>query len=99
MVLLHSIIKKLAGTDANSFRHLCVGLQFPNRPMRSRIGTQRDDARCSVVLHGLPEECFRRSNVASFAQPEIHGSTLLINCPIPVRPAAVHLYIGLVTTP
>jgi hypothetical protein len=52
-----------------------------------------------MMLHGLPEECFRRSNVALFAQPEIHCSALLITCPIQVRPAAVHLYIGLVTTP
>jgi hypothetical protein len=33
------------------------------------------------------------------AQPEIDCSTLLIHCTIQVRPAAVHLYIGLVTPP
>src|SRR3954453_6723094 len=98
MVLLHYIVEKLARADANSLRHLSVGLQFPNRPMRSRIGIERDDARPSIVLHGLPEECLRRSNVASFAQPEIHCSTLFIHCPIQVRPAAVHFYISLVTT-
>src|SRR5688572_25925514 len=98
MVLLDPVVEKLAGTDTNSLRHVSVHLQFTNSPMRSGIGVKRDDARRSIVLHGFPEERFRRGNVASFAEPEIHCSTLLVDCPIQVRPAAIHLYIGLVTT-
>ncbi len=53
----------------------------------------------SVVLQCLAEEPFGRRNIASFAQQEIHCSTLPVNRSIQVRPLTLHPYIGLVTTP
>ena len=66
VVLLDSVVEKLARTDAYSLRDRSAGLQLPNRPMRRRIGIKRDDARRTIVLHRLAEECFRGSNVTPF---------------------------------
>jgi hypothetical protein len=67
--------------------------------MRSRISIKRNDGWCSVALQCLAEEAFRGSHIASFAQQEVHGSTLLIHRSIQVRPAAFHLYICFVAAP
>src|SRR5450755_4885029 len=67
--------------------------------MRSRVSIERNNPRCAVLLHCLDEEAFRCRNIASFTQQEVYRPTLLVHCTIQVGPTALHLYIGLITTP
>src|SRR5690242_14160864 len=99
MILLHNIIQVLAGSYSNTMRHRSCRLQFGDGPMRSRVSIQRDDAWCRVALHRFVEKAFGRGNIASFAQQEVDRSTLLVHCSIQIRPAPLHLYIGLVAAP
>ena len=67
--------------------------------MRSRVSVQGDDVGCRVALHRFAKKAFGRGHIAAFAQQEVHRSTLLVHGSIQVGPAALHLYIGLVTAP
>jgi hypothetical protein len=63
MILLDSVIEILARTDPDVLRHLSFCLQFPDRPMGSRVCIQRDDPRRSVPVHRLLKETFGCSNI------------------------------------
>src|ERR1700716_4008772 len=67
--------------------------------MRGRICIEGDDTRRSVSVHRLLKETFGCSDIPFCREQEIHCPTLLIDGTIEVCPAALHLYICLVTTP
>jgi len=67
--------------------------------MRSRVRIERNDPKCAVLLRCLAEETLGCRNIASFTQQKVYRSTLLIDCSIQEGPAALHLDIGLFTTP
>src|SRR6266850_7530356 len=67
--------------------------------MRGRIRVEGDHPRRPVVSHRFAEEAFRRGDIPSFAQLEVHCSPVFVNGSIEVGPTALHLYIGLITSP
>src|SRR3954469_1729385 len=67
--------------------------------MRGCIGIEGDNAGRSVSVHRLLKEPFGCRNIPFCCEQEIHRATLLINGTIEVRPATLHLYIGLVAAP
>src|SRR4051794_27382354 len=67
--------------------------------MESRVCIECDHPRHRVTHHSLLEEAFGRDNIASFAQQEVHRSTLLIHGSIQVRPETLHLYVRFVAAP
>jgi hypothetical protein len=70
MILLHNIIQVTAASYSNAMPHHSRGFQFGNRPMRSCISIQCDDARCPLMLHRFVEKAFGSGNIAVFASRE-----------------------------
>src|ERR1700730_17940034 len=67
--------------------------------MRARVCIEGNEPRLSVSVHRLLKETFGCSDIPFRREQEIHCATLLIDGTIEVCPAALHLYICLITTP
>src|ERR1041385_6529884 len=67
--------------------------------MRGGIAIQRDDARRSVSLHCPIEKPLRSSHIPMFAQQEVDGLPVFVDCAIKIGPLPFDLYIGLITSP
>src|SRR5215831_17048266 len=67
--------------------------------MRSCIRIESNYPRRSILSHCLAEEAFGGAHIPSFAQQEVDGSPVFVDGSIEVGPTALHLYIGLITSP
>jgi hypothetical protein len=56
MVLLHPIVQVRAGSNLDATRKLAVFLHLTHRPVRGRIGVQRDRHGHASVLHGAAQK-------------------------------------------
>src|SRR5262249_40631360 len=67
--------------------------------MRRRRRVERDHPRRPVVFHRFAEKTFGCGYIPSFAQQKIHCSPVFVDGSIEIGPPALHLDIGLVTSP
>jgi len=99
MILLNYVVPILVGPYPNTAWHGSCLLHFRHGSMRRRVGIQGDHSERSIVLHRLAEEAFGRHRVALLAQQKIDGPTLLVDRPVEIGPAALHLDVCLITAP
>src|SRR5262249_13681722 len=99
MILLDDIVQIFTGSDPHTTRQATFRFQFPDRPMRRRIGVERDHARRSIVPDCSLKETFSRGHISPFAQPKVHCSPVFVDRSIQVGPLSLYLDIGLVTPP
>ena len=64
------------------------------KPHTASSGMTRGVPLCFIALR---KNAFAAATSRRSLSRKIHRSTLLVDCPIQVRPAAIHLYIGFVT--
>src|SRR5260370_145904 len=99
MVLLHQIVQVLAGSNLDATWKFAVFLHLSHRPVRGRIGVQRDLRWHPSALHCAPQKRFGGVHVPVPAEKEIDRLTHFVDGAIQVHPLSVNLYIGLVHPP
>src|ERR1700693_2923343 len=99
MVLLPQIVQVLAGSTLDAIRKFAVFLHLSHRPVRGRIGVQRDLRGHASVLHRAAEKRFGGVYVPLPAEKEIDRLARFVDGAVQVYPLPVNLYIGLVHPP
>jgi hypothetical protein len=75
-----------AGSDPHTTRHATFGFQFPDGPMRSRIGVESDHAWRSIMSDCFVEETFGGGHIPAFTQQllsiELFTKSAEKSCPL-----------------
>src|SRR5260221_2869469 len=99
MVLLHQIVQVLAGSNLDATRKFAICLHLSHRPVRGRIGVQRDLRGHASVLHRAAQKRFGGVHVPVPAEKEIDCLACFVDGAVQVYPLSVNLYVGLVHPP
>src|ERR1035438_2331981 len=99
MVLLYQIVQVLAGSNLDATRKFAVFLHLSHRPVRGRIGVQRDLRGHASVLHCAAQKRFGGVYVPLPAEKEIDRLARFVDGAVQVYPLPVNLYISLVHPP
>src|ERR1035438_4409169 len=99
MVLLYQIVQVLAGSNLDATRKFAVFLHLSHRPVRRRIGVQRDLRGHASVLHCAAQKRFGGVYVPLTAEKEIDRLARFVDGAVQVYPLRVNLYISLVHPP
>src|SRR5450755_529265 len=97
--LFHQIVQVLARSNLDATRKFAVFLHLSHRPVRSRIGVQRDLGGHASVLHCAAQKRFGGVHVPVPAEIEIDRFSRFVHGTVQVHPLPVNLYIGLVHPP
>jgi len=99
MVLLHQIVQVLAGSNLDATRKFAIFLHLSHRPVRGRIGVQRNLRWHASVLHCAAQKRFGGIHVPVPGEKEIDRLTGFVDGSVQVHPLSVNLNVGLVHPP
>src|ERR1700674_3824383 len=99
MILLYQIVQVLAGSNLDATRKFAVFFHLSHRPVRRRIGVQRDLRGHASVLYCTAQKRFGGVHVSLLAETEIDRLARFVDGTVQVHPLSVNLYIRLVHPP